>query len=116
MKQENVYQPFLFSSFQHSFSITLSDLRWKAFENHDFMGDGEDWALLMQNFLSEKNPALLERITFGEETLMFCINSADKVALHEVAELVFAFYEDDALLDACITRYAQYDFEPELAS
>ncbi len=114
MKQANVYQPFLFSSFQRRHSLTLSDLKWKAFEQHDFLGDGEDWALLLENMLSEKNPALLEKLTFGDETLMFCIRSADKDALHEIAEMVFAFYDDEALLDACITRYAQYEFEPEL--
>ena len=114
MKQVNVYQPFLFSSFQRSHSLTLSDLKWKAFELHDFLGDGEDWALLLENMLSEKNPVLLEKLTFGDETLMFCIRSADKDALHEIAEMVFAFYDDEALLDACITRYAQYEFEPEL--
>jgi len=113
MKQVNVYQPFLFSSFQHSHSLTLSDLKWKAFEQHDFLGDGEDWTLLLENMLSEKNPALLEKLTFGDETLMFCIRSADKNALHEIAEMVFAFYDDEDLLDASITRYAQYDFEPE---
>ncbi len=114
MKQANVYQPFLFSSFQRSHSLTLSDLKWKAFELHDFLGDGEDWTLLLENMLSEKNPALLEKLTFGDETQMFCIRSADKDALHEIAEMVFAFYDDKALLDACITRYAQYEFEPEL--
>lgn len=113
MKQANVYQPFLFSSFQHGHSLTLSDLKWKAFEQHDFLGDGEDWTMLLENMLSEKNPALLEKITFGDETLMFCIRSSDKDALHEIAEMVFAFYDDQALLDACITRYAQYDFQPE---
>lgn len=112
MKQENVYQPFLFSSFQRSHSLTLSDLKWKAFEQHDFLGDGEDWALLLENLLSEKNPELLKKLTFGDETLMFCIRSGDKDALHEVSEMVFEFYEDDVLLDACITRYAQYEFEP----
>ncbi|MCP4323963.1 MAG: hypothetical protein GY951_13370 [Psychromonas sp.] len=114
MKQINVFQPFLFSSFQHGHSLTLSDLKWKAFESHDFLGDGEDWALLIENMLSEKDPALLEKLTFGDETLMFCIRSADKDALHAIAEMVFDFYEDEALLDACITRYAQYEFEPEL--
>jgi hypothetical protein len=114
MKQANVYQPFLFSSFQRDHSLTLSDLKWKAFEEHDFLGDGEDWALLMENMLSEKNPSLLEKITFGDEKLMFCIHSEDKDALHEIAEMVCAFYEDEALFDAYITRYAQYEFEPEL--
>jgi len=114
MKQANVFQPFLFSSFQRSHSLTLSDLKWKAFEEHDFLGDGEDWALLIENMLSEKNPALLEKLSFGDETLMFCIRSEDRDALHLIAEMVAEFYEDEALLDACITRYAQYEFEPEL--
>lgn len=112
MKQANVYQPFLFSSFQHSHRLTLSDLKWKAFEKHDFLGDGEDWALLIENMLSEKNPALLAQLSFGDDTLMFCINSADKDALHEIAEMVSAFYDDEQLLDSCIKRYAQYEFEP----
>ena len=116
MKQENVYQPFLFSSFKRSHSLMLSDLKWKSFELHDFLGDGEDWTLLLENMLSEKNPALLEKLTFGDETLMFCISSEDKDALHEVAEMVAAFYDDDVLLDACIERYAQYEFEPELSA
>tara|TARA_R110001583_G_scaffold41314_6_gene131560 strand:- start:2133 stop:2483 length:351 start_codon:yes stop_codon:yes gene_type:complete len=114
MKQANVYQPFLFSSFKSNHSLTLSDLKWKAFEVHDFLGDGEDWALMLENMLSEKNPTLLEKLTFGDETLMFCIRSEDKDALHEIAELVFTFYDDDALLNANIQRYAQYEFEPEL--
>ncbi len=114
MKQVNVYQPFLFSSFKRSHSLTLSDLKWKAFEQHDFLGDGEDWALLLENMLSEKNPALLEKLTFGDETLMFCIRSEDKDALHAIAEMVHEFYEDETLLNACIARYAQYEFEPEV--
>jgi hypothetical protein len=114
MKQANVYQPFLFSSFQRDHSLTLSDLKWKVFEQHDFLGDGEDWALVMENMLLEKNPTLLKKITFGEDKQMFCIHSEDKDALHEIAEMVSAFYDDDALFDACITRYAQYEFEPEL--
>jgi len=112
MKQVNVYQPFLFSSFQHSHRLTLSDLKWNVFEKHDFLGDGEDWALVIENMLSEKNPTLLDKLTFGDETLMFCINSADKDALHEIAEMVSLFYEDEVLLDDCINRYAQYEFEP----
>lgn len=111
MKQVNVYQPFLFSSFQHSHRLTLSDLKWKAFEKHDFLGDGEDWALVIENMLSEKNSTLLEKLSFGDETLMFCINSPDKDALHEIAEMVFTFYDDEILLDKCISRYAQYEFE-----
>ena len=114
MKQVNVYQPFLFSSFHLCHSLMLSDLKWSAFETHDFLGDGEDWTLMLGNLLSEKHPALLEKITFGEETLMFCISSTDKDALHEIVKIVCEFYNDDALLDACITRYAQYDFEPQL--
>ena len=105
MKQVNVFQPFLFSSFQHGHSLTLNDLKWKAFEKHDFLGDGEDWALLIENMLSEKNPVLLEKLTFGEETMMFCIKSADKDALHEFAELVCSFYEDEETLDSFIGRY-----------
>lgn len=93
----------------------LSDLKWKAFELHDFLGDGEDWTLLLENMLSEKNPALLKKLTFGEETQMFSIHSEDKDALHEIAEIVSEFYDNEALLDACITRYAQYEFEPECA-
>ena len=112
MKQVNVYQPFLFSSFQHFHSLTLSDLKWKAFEKHDFLGDGEDWTLVIENMLSEKNPNLLEKLTFGDDPMMFCIKSADKDALHEIAEMVFAFYEDDDVLDTFIERYAQYEFEP----
>lgn len=109
MKQVNVYQPFLFSSFQHSHSLTLSDLKWKAFEKHDFLGDGEDWALVIENMLSEKNPELLQKLTFGDDPQMFSIKSADKDALHEIAEIVSAFYEDEVLLDDCIKRYAQYE-------
>ena len=114
MKQANTYYPFLFSSFQRDHSLALSDLKWKAFERHDFLGDGEDWALLIENMLSEKNPELLKKVTFGDETMMFSVHSEDKEALHEIVDMVFAFYDDDALLDACITRYAQYEFEPVL--
>lgn len=114
MKHVNTFQPFLFSSFQKSHSITLSDLKWPAFEQHDFLGDGEDWALLIENLLTEKNPTLLGKLTFGDDKTMFCIRSEDKEALHEIAEMVFAFYGDEKLLDACITRYAQYEFEPDL--
>lgn len=112
MKEANAYRPFLFSSFQKSHSITLSDLKWSAFEVHDFLGDGEDWALMIKNMLTEKNPELLQKLSFADETMMFCIRSEDKEALHEIAEMVFAFYEDKTLLDAQIERYAQYDFEP----
>lgn len=108
MKQPNAYQPFLFSSFQRDHTITLSDLKWSSFEPHDFLGDGEDWALVLENMLTEINPTLLEKIKFGEETLSFCIHSEDKEALREVAEMVFAFYDDTAELDANIKRYAQY--------
>ena len=116
MKEVSVYYPFLFSSFNRDHNLQLIDLKWKAFEAHDFLGDGEDWALLLENMLSEKNPSLLEKLTFGDETLMFSIHSEDKDALHAIAEMVFEFYDDDDLLDACITRYAQYEFEPELTS
>ncbi|QUM84071.1 Imm51 family immunity protein [Moritella sp. 28] len=116
MKQANVYHPFLFSTFNHDHSLKLSDLKWKAFESHDFLGDGEDWALLLENMLSEKNPILLEKLTFGDETLMFSIHSEDKEALHEIADMVSEFYDNQDLLDACIARYAQYEFEPELIS
>ncbi len=115
MKQINVYQPFLISSFQRSHTLTLSDMKWAAFEQHDFLGDGEDWALLIENLLTEKNPELLSKLTFGDETMMFCIRSEDKDALHEIAEMVFAFYEDETLLDAHIAQYAQYEFEPNIA-
>ncbi|WP_028864440.1 Imm51 family immunity protein [Psychromonas aquimarina] len=115
MKQKNVYQPFLISSFQKIHTLTLSDMKWTAFERHDFLGDGEDWALLIENLLTEKNPQLLSKLTFGDETMMFCIRSEDKDALHETAQMVFAFYQDDALLDAHIAQYAQYEFEPDTA-
>lgn len=115
MKQPNVFQPFLFSSFQRDHSLMLNDLKYKAFEAHDFLGDGEDWALLIENMLSEKNPELLKKLTFGDETMQFSIHSGDRDALHVIAEMVWGFYEDEALLDACIARYAQYDFEPEVA-
>ena len=49
MKQVNVYYPFLFSTFKRDHSLMLSDLKWKAFETHDFLGDSEDWALLLEN-------------------------------------------------------------------
>lgn len=116
MKQVNVYHPFLISSFQRSHSLSLGDLKWKAFEAHDFLGDGEDWQMLMENMLSEKNPSLLEKITFGEEPSLFSIHSEDKDALHAIVDLVFEFYDDDALLDACIARYVQFDFEPEVVA
>ncbi|MCG6201868.1 Imm51 family immunity protein [Psychromonas antarctica] len=116
MKHANAYQPFLLSSFKKDHSLTLSDLKWSAFEQHDFLGDGEDWTMLIENLLTEKNPELLAKITFGDETMMFCIHSEDKDALHEIAEMVFSFYEDKTLLDAYITRYAQYEFEPNVAS
>ncbi|MFT5806624.1 MAG: hypothetical protein ACI9LG_000894 [Moritella dasanensis] len=116
MKQVNVFHPFLFSTFKRDHSLMLSDLKWKAFESHDFLGDGEDWALVLENMLSEKNPSLLEKLTFGDETLMFTIHSEDRDALHKIAEMVCEFYDDEELLDACITRYAQYEFEPELVA
>lgn len=115
MTHANTFQPFLFSSFQKSHSITLSDLKWSAFEEHDFLGDGEDWALLIENMLTEKKPTLLDKITFSDDKMMFCVRSDDRDALHEIAAMVFSFYEDDKLLDACITRYAQYEFEPDLS-
>lgn len=116
MKQANSYQPFLFSSFKKDHTLMLSDLKWSAFELHDFLGDGEDWALMIENMLTEKNLSLLKKITFGDETMSFCIHSEDKEALHEIAQMVFAFYEDKDLLDAHITRYAQYEFEPNLVN
>ena len=112
MKNVNTFQPFLFSSFKKSHSITLSDLKWSAFEKHDFLGDGEDWGLLIENMLTEKNPTLLEKISFSDETTMFCIRSEDRDVLHEIARIVFEFYEDEQLLDACLDRYAKYEFEP----
>lgn len=114
MKQANVFQPFLFSSFQHGHCLTLSDMRWSDFEVHDFMGDSDDWALVMENMLSEKNPALLEKITFADENQMFCIRSEDKDALHVIAELVFSYYENDSTFNDFLTRYAQYEFEAQL--
>lgn len=108
MKQPNAYQPFLISSFQRDHTITLSDLKWATFEQHDFLGDGEDWALVLENMLTEMNPTLLSKIKFGEETLSFCIHSEDKEALREVAEMVFAFYDNQMELEANIKRYAQY--------
>lgn len=115
MKEANAYQPFLFSSFQRIHTLTLSDLKWSAFELHDFLGDGEDWAMLIENLLTEKNPELLKKLTFGDETQMFCIRSEDKEALREIAELVFAFYEDKMLLNVYIAKYAQYEFVPDFA-
>jgi hypothetical protein len=112
MKQANAYQPFLFSSFKKLHSLTLGDLKWKAFERNDFLGDGEDWGMVIGNMLMEKNPALLAKLKLGTDHDMLCIQSEDKDALHEIAQMVFAFYSDDALLDAFIKRYAQYDFMP----
>ena len=86
-------------------------MKWKAFEQHDFMGDSEDWALVLENMLSEKNPELLKKLTFSDDNQMFCIRSEDKDALHEMAELVFTFYDDEELFDAFLNRYAQYEFE-----
>ncbi|MFT6927824.1 MAG: hypothetical protein ACJAZP_003469 [Psychromonas sp.] len=108
MKHANVYQPFFLSSFQRIHTLTLNDLKWTAFEAHDFLGDGEDWALVMENMLLEKNPELLKKITFGDERDMFCIRSEDKDALHEICEMVAAFYEDRPLLEATIEQYAKY--------
>ncbi|TEW54316.1 hypothetical protein E2R68_08565 [Psychromonas sp. RZ22] len=110
MKQPNAFQPFSFSSFQKIHSLTLGDLKWTAFEHHDFLGDGDDWEMLIENMLTEKNPELLNKLTLCTEHDMFCIRSEDRDALHEIAEMVFKFYDDDLLLDACIKRYAQYDF------
>ena len=112
MKQANAYQPFLFSSFQKLHSLTLGDLKWKAFEVHDFLGDGEDWGMVVENMLAEKNPELLAKLTLAVDHDMFCIRSEDRDALHEIAEMIFEFYDNDDLLDACIKRYAQYDFVP----
>jgi len=109
MKQVNVFQPFLFSSFQHGHRLTLSDMKWKDFEAHDFLGDSEDWAFVLENMLTEKNPTLLEKLTFADESQMFCIRSEDKDALHEIAEMVAIFYDDQALLDDFLNRYAQYE-------
>jgi hypothetical protein len=108
MKYANAYQPFLLSSFQRVHTLTLNDLKWAAFEAHDFLGDGEDWALVIENLLLEKNPELLKKLKFGEEKQMFCIRSEDKGALHEIAEMVFEFYEDRPLLEAHIEKYALY--------
>lgn len=108
MKHANAYQPFFLSSLQRVHTLTLNDLKWPAFEAHDFLGDGEDWALVMENMLLEKNPELLKKIKFGKERDMFCIRSEDKDALHEIAEMVFAFYEDRPLLEETIEKYALY--------
>ena len=112
MKQPNAFQPFLFSSFQKKFSLTLGDLKWKAFEHHDFLGDGDDWSMVIENMLTEKNPQLLTKLSLGTDHDMFCIRSEDREALHEVAEMVFEFYDNDEKLDAFIKHYAQYDFVP----
>jgi hypothetical protein len=112
MKQPNAFQPFLFSSFQKKFSLTLGDLKWKAFEHHDFLGDGDDWSMVIENMLSEKNPQLLAKLSLGTDHDMFCIRSEDRQALHEVAEMVCEFYDNDEKLDAVIKHYAQYDFVP----
>jgi len=48
--------------------------------------------------------------------MIFTIHSEDKDALHTIVDMVSAFYDDEDLLDACIARYAQYEFEPELIS
>jgi len=108
MKHANAYQPFFLSSLQRVHTLTLNDLKWPAFEAQDFLGDGEDWALVVENMLLEKNPELLKKIKFGEERDMFCISSEDKDALHEIAEMVFEFYEDRPLLEATIEKYALY--------
>jgi len=115
MKQVNAYHPFLFSSFQKLHSLTLGDLKWKAFERHDFLGDGEDWGMLIENMLIEKNAVLLGKLTLGIDHDMFCIRSEDRDALHEIAEMVCEFYDDEVLLDACISHYAQYDFVPNIS-
>ena len=112
MKQPNAFQPFLFSSFQKKHSLTLGDLKWKAFEDHDFLGDSEDWGMVIENMLTEKNPALLAKLSLGTDHDMFCISSDDRDALHDIAEIVSEFYDNDVLLNACIERYAQYDFVP----
>ncbi len=112
MKQPNAFQPFLFSSFQKIHSLTLGDLKWKAFESHDFLGDSDDWGMVIENMLTEKNPDLLAKLTLCSDHDMFCIRSQDRDALHDVAEMVFEFYDDDVLLDTFIERYAQYDFVP----
>ena len=105
MKQPNAFQPFLFSSFQKKHSLTLGDLKWKAFEVHDFLGDSEDWGMVIENMLTEKNPALLAKLSLGTDHDMFCISSDDRDALHDIAEIVSEFYDNDVL-------YAQYDFVP----
>ncbi|WP_354625201.1 Imm51 family immunity protein [Psychromonas sp. MME2] len=108
MKQPNAYQPFLISSMKKDHTITLSDLKWTTFEENDFLGDGEDWGLVLTNMLTEKSPELLSKITFGKETLSFCIHSEDKEVLRKIAEMVASFYENKAELTANIKRYAIY--------
>lgn len=116
MKQPNAFQPFLFSSFQKIHSLTLGDLKWKAFESHDFLGDSDDWGMVIENMLTEKKPDLLAKLTLCSDHDMFCIRSQDRDALHDVAEMVSEFYDDDARLDTFIERYAQYDFVPNASA
>jgi len=91
-------------------------MKWKDFEAHDFLGDSEDWALVIENMLLEKQPALLKKLSFADEAGMFCIRSEDKDALHEIAERVALFYHDQVLFDACLDSYAQYECEPVLGT
>ena len=109
------FPTFFVFKFSKKFSLTLGDLKWKAFEHHDFLGDGDDWSMVIENMLSEKNPQLLTKLSLGKDNDMFCIRSEDRDALHEIAEMVHEFYDNDERLDAFIERYAQYDFVPNQA-
>lgn len=109
MKQENPYYPFVTSRHENSISLLLAqDLKWDAFEEKGFLGNGYDWTRLIENLLKEKRPELLSTLEFDSEADMFCVVSEEEEPLLQVAEIVSAFYDDEELLKEHISKYAQY--------
>lgn len=108
MNKENPYRPFITSEYEGSISLLLTDLKWDAFEQSGFEGNGYDWSRLIENMLKEKSPNILATLNFDSEADMFCVRSKNTKSLRQLAEMVNLFYDDQNALAAHILKYAQY--------
>ncbi|WP_445362593.1 Imm51 family immunity protein [Microbulbifer sp. ANSA003] len=104
----NTFYPFKLSEYGGAYSLLLTDLKWDAFEEAGFLGNGHDWNRLIENLCKDKQIDLIQALEFDSEADMFCVRSHNKEVLEKISEFVSEFYDDkDSLLNH-ISKYAQY--------
>ena len=109
MSESNIYYPFKLWGHGEISGVLLTDMKWDSFEKLGYLGNGYDWARMLENLLEDIDSDLLKNLNFDPEADMFSASANNKDLLKQFSEIVANFYDNTEMLENYIEKYAKYE-------